>query len=157
MINIKILDNDPSVNCRTPFKDPWLKVNKNINRNWKLYEIIGLTKEELVAENTELRREIDDASVRMKVLRALISSLDTDYESSKQLLALQRYTVLKRLVRRVLDNETMKESAQIHSKLVARQAQIGSTSGSSASFEGNGSIKGHRSSLFTLAGITEWL
>lgn len=64
-----------------------------------------MTKQEVYEENKELQTRISEERVKRSVLVQVMDELNTDYNTSKHLLPLQRYRFLKTLVKRAVNNK----------------------------------------------------
>ena len=71
--------------------------------------IPGLNTQEVLEENEELNEQIKDYRRQITMIRDLIHNLDTSYEGSKRYIVIQRYRLLKSMVKTVINNKWIKD------------------------------------------------
>ena len=62
---------------------------------------VGLSAQELSGENDELTEQIKELRRRAAMLRILIEELEQSYEESKRFVVVQRYRLIKSMIKRV--------------------------------------------------------
>ena len=62
---------------------------------------VGLSVQELSEENDELSEQIKELRRRTAMLRILIEELEQSYEESKRFIVVQRYRLIKSMIKRV--------------------------------------------------------
>ena len=62
---------------------------------------VGLSVQELFEENEELTEQIKEFRRRTAMLRILIEELEQSYEESKRFIVVQRYRLIKSMIKRV--------------------------------------------------------
>jgi len=84
-------------------------VNLLLNREYSLYTslrksvgvCVGLSVQELAEENEVLTEQIKEFRRRTAMLRILIEELEQSYEDSKRFVVVQRYRLIKSMIKRV--------------------------------------------------------
>ena len=62
---------------------------------------VGLSTQELADRNEELTEQIKEFRRRTAMLRILIEELEQSYEESKRFVVVQRYRLIKSMIKRV--------------------------------------------------------
>ena len=64
----------------------------------------GLTSQEITVENAELSKQIKEYRRKVSMIRDLIEQMDRNYEASKRYIVIQRYRLLKTIIKTVIHN-----------------------------------------------------
>ncbi len=69
---------------------------------------LGLSSHEIVEENKHLQDQIKQITHDICVIKDLLDRLDQRYEESKQVVAVQRYKVMKDMIKTVINDKVVR-------------------------------------------------
>ena len=65
---------------------------------------LGLTTQEITQENDEIQDQIREYRRKISMIRDLIEELERNYEASKRYIVIQRYRLMKNMIKHVIHN-----------------------------------------------------
>ena len=71
--------------------------------------VLGLNSQEVQEENDELTEQIKNYRRQITMIKDLIENMDRSYEGSKRYIVIQRYRLLKIMVKTVITNKWIKQ------------------------------------------------
>ena len=71
--------------------------------------ISGLNTQDILEENEELGEQIKQYKRKITMTKDLILNLDQSYENSKRYIAIQRYRLMKSMIKTVVTNKWIKD------------------------------------------------
>lgn len=76
-----------------------------INKLDLIFFVAGLTKDEINQENEDIQDQIKEYRRKISMMRDLIEQMDRSYETSKRYIAVQRYRLMKTMIKTVIHNK----------------------------------------------------
>ena len=70
-----------------------------------VFPVSGLSKEEINQENEEIQEQIKEYKRKVSMMRDLIEQMDMSYECSKRYIVVQRYRLMKTMIKTVIHNK----------------------------------------------------
>ena len=70
-----------------------------------LFPFPEMTRQELQHENTQLHDQVRELRRKCSIIRDMVDTMHKSYESSKHFAFMQRYAMLKTIVKRVIHDE----------------------------------------------------
>lgn len=64
-----------------------------------------MSKQDIAQENESLRNQVKDMRRECSIIRDIINQLDQNYESSKHFSLMQRYRVMKLMIKKVIHDQ----------------------------------------------------
>ena len=66
--------------------------------------------EEIRQENEELQEQTKEYKRKISMIRDLIEQMDRNYEASKRYIVVQRYRLMKNMIKTVINNKWIRDS-----------------------------------------------
>ena len=70
-----------------------------------VFLLAGLTSQDITEENETLSEQIKEYRLKISMIRDLIEQMDRNYEASKRYIVIQRYRLMKNMIKTVTHNK----------------------------------------------------